>query len=104
MPDAGYRMPDLQAGFRYSSIMAICLECKADYLRHITVCPACGRALEADPSPEPVDAKGFVPLLSAPYSEGIAAAATVEAAGMETRLTTVGFNIYLGTPLNVTLL
>ena len=84
--------------------MALCLECKADYLRHITVCPACGRALEADPAPEPSDTHDFVPLMSGPYPEGIAASASLEAAGLETRLETMNFHVYLGTPLTVTVL
>lgn len=84
--------------------MALCLECKADYLRHITVCPACGRPLEPDSTPEPAETRDFVPLMSGPYPEGISAAASLEAAGLETRLETMNFNIYFGTPLNVTVL
>ncbi|HZL71544.1 MAG TPA: hypothetical protein VFC86_03720 [Planctomycetota bacterium] len=85
--------------------MALCIECKADYLPHITVCPACNRALEADPLPPPsAPAEHFVPFLTAGYPEGMAAAASLEAAGLETRLTTMDFHVYLGTPLHVTVL
>jgi hypothetical protein len=84
--------------------MALCLECKADYLAHITVCPACGRKLEVDPAPEIAETHDFVPLMTGPYPEGIAAAASLEAAGLETRLETMNFNVYMGTPLSVTVL
>ena len=85
--------------------MALCLDCKADYLRHITVCPACGRELEADPEPAPPeDSTEFVELMGAPYAAGMAAAATLEAAGLETRITTIQPNIYMPVPLGVTVL
>jgi hypothetical protein len=81
--------------------MALCLECKADYLRHITVCPACGRMLEPDASPPPEDSHEFVELMGAQYASGMAAAATLEAAGLETRITTTQFNVYMPVPMNV---
>ena len=85
--------------------MALCLECKADYLPHISVCPACGRALEPDPAPEPEEAShDFVELMGATYAAGMAAAATLEAAGLETRITTTQPNIYMPIPLNVVVL
>ena len=86
--------------------MALCIECKADYLPHITVCPACNRALEPDelPAHAPAPAEHFVPFLTAGYPEGMAAAASLEAAGLETRLTTMNFHVYLGAPLHVTVL
>ena len=82
--------------------MALCLECKADYLRHITVCPACGKALEPDPVTEiQEDSHEFVEVLGAGYAEGMAAAATLEAAGLETQLTTTNYNVYMPVPLSV---
>ena len=85
--------------------MALCLECKADYLRHITVCPACGKALEPDPTPlPPEESEDFVELLGTEYVSGMAAAASLEAAGLETRITTSNDNIYLIAPLSVTVM
>jgi hypothetical protein len=85
--------------------MALCLDCKADYLRHITICPACGKALEPDPAPPtPEESHDFVELMGAGYAEGMAAAATLEAAGLETQISTTGFNIYMPAPLNVVIL
>lgn len=84
--------------------MAVCNKCKADYIRGITVCPACGCALDNDPAPEPPPAEGFVPFLTTGYPEGMAAAASLEAAGLETRLSTQDFHIYLPAPLYVTVL
>jgi len=82
--------------------MAVCVDCKADYLPHISVCPACGRALEPDSTPEPEQAShDFVELMGATYAAGMAAAATLEAAGLETRMTTTQPNIYMPVPLNV---
>ena len=81
--------------------MALCLDCKADYLRHITVCPACGKSLEPDPAPASEDSTEFVELMGADYAAGMAAAATLEAAGLETRVTTTHFNVYMPVPLSV---
>lgn len=85
--------------------MAVCLECKADYIRGITVCPACGRELELDPAP-PVEepSHDFVELMGATYGEGMAAAASLEAAGLETRVTTVAPTIYMATAAHVIVL
>src|SRR5688572_25721516 len=84
--------------------MALCLECKADYLRGITVCPACNLPLEPETTPEPVESVGFVPFMTCSYPEGLAAAASLEAAGLETRLTSMGVHVYLTTPMSVTVL
>ena len=87
--------------------MALCLECNADYIRGITVCPACNRPLEPDrdPEPEPAASADFVPLLNLPYAEGLAAAASLEAAGLETRSdTTTNYLAFVGMPFHVTIL
>jgi hypothetical protein len=84
--------------------MAVCLECKADYLSGITVCPACGRALEPEPPTQPPADGGFVPFFSGGYLEGLAAAASLEAAGLETQLITSEVNAYMATPMFVTVL
>jgi hypothetical protein len=98
MQDAG--MPDAPGALS----MALCLECNADYLRGITVCPACHRDLEPETAPEPVESVGFVPFMTCGYPEGLAAAASLEAAGLETRLTSMGVHVYLTTPMSVTVL
>ena len=85
--------------------MALCLSCKADYIRGITVCPACGRALEPDPPPGPPPSLDFVPLMSAPIGEASAALASLEAAGLETRSESPGhIPGYLATPFFMTVL
>src|SRR5262245_13379871 len=84
--------------------MALCIECNADYIRGITVCPACGRELEPETAPAPPPAAGFVPFLTTGYPEGMAAAASLEAAGLETRLVTQDFHAYLAMPMYVTVL
>lgn len=84
--------------------MAVCIECNADYLSGITVCPACGRALEPDPPAPPPAADGFIPFFSAGYPEGLAAAASLEAAGLETQLNSSETHAYMPTPLFVTVL
>jgi len=84
--------------------LAVCNECKADYIRGITVCPACGRPLEPDETPPPEDSHEFVELMGAGYAAGMAAAATLEAAGLETRITTTQFNVYMPVPMNVIVL
>lgn len=62
--------------------MGLCLNCNAEYIQGIAMCPACGNPLEGAEAPEP---KGeFVPVLTAPYAEAAAARATLEAAGIET--------------------
>ena len=85
--------------------MALCLNCKADYIRGITVCPACNRPLEPDTTP-PVEQPSheFVELMGAPYGAGMAAAASLEAAGLETRVTTIAPNIYMPAAVNVIVL
>lgn len=83
--------------------MALCLECKADYISGITVCPACGRALEPEPPPEPPPSGDFVPLISGAFAEAIAARATLEAAGLETRVETTDHIVaYTPTPFFMT--
>jgi len=85
--------------------MALCLDCKADYMRGITVCPACGRALEPDPPPEPEPSIDFVPVFTASYATGLAARASLEAAGLDTRIeTTDDFVAYSGTPFRLILM
>ncbi|HEY3226517.1 MAG TPA: hypothetical protein VGK61_05950 [Planctomycetota bacterium] len=85
--------------------MAVCLDCKADYIRGITVCPACGRALEPDPPPEPEPSADFVPLFNAGFPAAIAARATLEAAGLETRIQSQDHLVaYSPTPFHMTIL
>ncbi len=85
--------------------MAVCLDCKADYIRGITVCPACNRPLEPDPAPEPAPSPDFVPLMSASFSEASAAMASLEAAGLETRAETGNYiPAYFTTPFFMTVL
>ena len=85
--------------------MALCLDCKADYIRGITVCPACGRALEPDPPAEPELSSDFVPVFMAPYATGLAARASLEAAGLDTQVqVTDDFVAYSGTPFRLILL
>ena len=85
--------------------MAVCLECKADYIRGITVCPACDRPLVPDAAP-PVEelSDDFVELMGAPYASGVTAAASLEAAGLETRMTTIAPNVYMPAAVNVIIL
>jgi len=85
--------------------MALCLDCKADYIRGITVCPACGRPLEPEPPAEPELSADFVPVFTARYATGLAAQASLEAAGLETRTEmTDDFVAYSGTPFRLILL
>jgi hypothetical protein len=61
--------------------------------------------LEPDPDPDPPASPDFVALLSLPYAEGMAAAATLEAAGLETRCeTTTNYLAFVGMPFHVTIL
>ncbi len=65
--------------------MAVCLECKADYLPHVTTCPACGRPLDAAPPGEPPPAD-FVTILEGWPGTIATAQATLEASGIVTHL------------------
>jgi len=83
--------------------MAVCLECKADYISGITVCPACARPLEPDAPPEPTPSGDFVPIMSGPFAEAIAARASIEAAGLETRVESMDHIVaYSPTPFFMT--
>ena len=65
--------------------MAVCLDCKADYLSGITVCPACHKPLEGDP-PGDGPTGEFVPLMMGWGAEVMSAQATLEAAGIPARV------------------